>query len=110
MTTNIKTVNIDKVLAKKESDKAKRFKALLGDNLQDFETAINAIDEAVYAIEEVMADLEHSEDLEKIEDMLGDTQDYAPFGNLDTLEDIQTNLQNAQHTMNTYYSILNDKD
>ena len=97
------TVNIDKVLAKKESDKAKRLKALLGDNLQDFETAINAIDEAVYAIEEVMADLEHSEDLEKIEDMLGD-------GHFDSLEDIQTHLQNAQHTMNTYFDILNDKD
>ena len=26
------------------------------------------------------------------------------------LEDIQTHLQNAQHTMNTYFSILNDKD
>ena len=103
MTTNIKTVNIDKVLAKKESDKAKRLKALLGDNLQDFETAINAIDEAVYAIEEVMADLEHSEDLEKIDSMLGD----GPF---DSLEDIQTHLQNAQHTMNTYFDILNDKD
>ena len=97
------TVNIDKVLAKKESDKAKRFKALLGDNLQDFETAINAIDEAVYAIEEVMADLEHSEDLEKIDAMLDD-------GDFDSLEDIQTHLQNAQHTMNTYYDILNDKD
>ena len=103
MTTNIKTVNIDKVLAKKESDKAKRFKALLGSSLQDFETAINAIDEAVYAIEEVMADLEYSEDLEKIDAMLGD-------GNFDSLEDIQTHLQNAQHTMNTYFDILNDKD
>ena len=50
-----------------------------------------------------MADLEHSEDLEKIDDMLGD-------GHFDTLEDIQTHLQNAQHTMNTYFSILNDKD
>ena len=105
MTTNIKTVNIDKVLAKKESDKAKRLKALLGDNLQDFETAINAIDEATDAIDQVMADLEYSEDLEKIDDMLEDKN-----GNLDTLYDIQTHLQNAQHTMNTYFDILNDKD
>jgi len=99
------TVNIDKVLAKKESDKAKRLKALLGDNLQDFETAINAIDEATDAIDQVMADLEYSEDLEKIDDMLEDKN-----GNLDTLYDIQTHLQNAQHTMNTYFDILNDKD
>ena len=79
-----------------------KLKVLLGSSLKDFETAINAIDEAVYAIEEVMADLEHSEDLEKIDDMLED-------GHFDTLEDIQTHLQNAQHTMNTYFSILNDK-
>tara|TARA_E500000318_G_scaffold81934_1_gene77264 strand:+ start:232 stop:501 length:270 start_codon:yes stop_codon:yes gene_type:complete len=82
-----------------------KLKALLGSSFKDFETAINAIDEATYAMDEVMADLEHSEDLEKIEDMLGDTN-----GNLDTLYDIQVNLQNAQHTMNTYHSILNDKD
>ena len=80
-----------------------KLKDLLGSSLKDFETAINAVDEAVYAIEEVMADLEHSEDLEKIDAMLGD-------GHFDTLEDIQTHLQNAQHTMNTYFSILNDKD
>ena len=99
------TVNIDKVLAKKESDKAKRLKALLGDNLQDFETAINAIDEATDAIDQVMAELEYSEDLEKIDDMLDDKN-----GNLDTLYDIQTHLQNAQLTMNTYFDILNHKD
>ena len=80
-----------------------KLKALLGDNLKDFETAINAIDEATDAIDQVMAELEYSEDLEKIDDMLGD-------GHFDTLEDIQTHLQNAQHTMNTYFSILNDKD
>ena len=80
-----------------------KLKDLLGSSLKDFETAINAVDEAVYAIEEVMADLEHSEDLEKIDAMLG-------AGHFDTLEDIQTHLQNAQHTMNTYFSILNDKD
>ena len=105
MTTNIKTVNIDKVLAKKESDKAKRLKALLGDNLQEFENAINAIDEATDAIDQVVAELEHSGDLEKIEDMLADEN-----GNLDTLYDIHTHLQNAQHTMNSYFDILNDKD
>ena len=82
-----------------------KLKALLGSSLKDFETAINAIDEAVYAIEEVMADLEYSEDLEKIDDMLEDKN-----GNLDTLYDIQTHLQNAQLTMNTYFDILNDKD
>ena len=80
-----------------------KLKALLGSSLKDFETAINAIDEATDAIDQVMAELEYSEDLEKIDDMLGD-------GHFDTLEDIQTHLQNAQHTMNTYFSILNNKD
>ena len=82
-----------------------KLKALLGDSFKDFETAINAIDEATFAMDEVMANLEYSEDLEKIEDMLGDTN-----GRLDSLEEIQIHLQNAQHTMNTYFSILNDKD
>tara|TARA_R110002020_G_scaffold70201_5_gene182278 strand:+ start:2049 stop:2327 length:279 start_codon:yes stop_codon:yes gene_type:complete len=86
-----------------------KLKDLLGSSLKDFETAINAIDEAVYAIEEVMANLEHSEDLEKIDDMLGDGP-MSWDGHFDTLEDIQTHLQNAQHTMNTYFDILNDKD
>lgn len=80
-----------------------KLKDLLGSMLKDFETAINAVDEATYIMDDVMAELEYSEDLEKIDDMLGD-------GHFDTLSDIQVNLQNAQHTMNTYFSILNDKD
>jgi len=79
-----------------------KLKVLLGSVLKDFETAINAVDEATYIMDDVMAELEYSEDLEKIDDMLGD-------GHFDTLSDIQVNLQNAQHTMNTYFSILNDK-
>ena len=78
-----------------------KLKDLLGSLLKDFETAINAVDEATYIMDDVMCELENSDDLEKIDDMLG-------HGHFDTLSDIQINLQNAQHTMNTYFSILND--